>query len=78
LTFLLDIDVEQGLQRAAARGGAESRFENFDRDFNERLRQGFLDIARRNPDRCTIVDAAADPDTVAAAIWGAVAGRFDL
>jgi dTMP kinase len=78
LTLMLDLDVETGLGRASARGAAESRFENFDRDFHERLRQAFLDIARRNPDRCHVIDAAADPDTVAAAIWSAVARRFAL
>jgi dTMP kinase len=78
LTLMLDLDVETGLKRAGARGAAESRFENFDRDFHERLRQAFLDIARRNPDRCHVIDAAADPDAVAAAIWSAVARRFAL
>ena len=75
---MLDIDVETGLKRASVRGNAESRFENFDRDFHERLRQAFLDIARRNPDRCIIIDATADEDAVAAAIWAAVARRFGL
>lgn len=77
-TLVLDLDVETGLTRAASRGGAESRFENFDRDFHERLRQAFLEIARRNPDRCEIIDAAAPEDAVAAAIWAAVARRFGL
>lgn len=77
-TLVLDLDVETGLARAGKRGAAESRFENFDRDFHERLRQGFLDIARRNPARCVVVDAARDEDAVAAAIWTAVAGRFGL
>ena len=77
-TLVLDLDVETGLARAGKRGAAESRFENFDRDFHERLRQGFLDIARRNPARCVVVDAAQDEDAVAAAIWTAVAGRFGL
>lgn len=77
-TLVLDIDVETGLKRAGARGAAESRFENFDRDFHERLRQAFLEIARRNPDRCAIIDAAEDPDAVAAAIWAAMARRFGL
>ena len=34
------------------------RFEKFDRDFHEKLRQAFLDIAKRNPDRCAVIDAA--------------------
>jgi dTMP kinase len=78
LTLILDLDVETGLKRAHSRGAAESRFENFDREFHERLRQSFLDIARRNPDRCQVIDAAQDQDKVAAAIWSAVARRFDL
>jgi dTMP kinase len=78
LTLMLDLDVETGLGRAGSRGPAESRFENFDRDFHERLRQGFLDIARRDPGRCMVVDAAQTQDAVAAAIWDAVARRFDL
>jgi len=77
-TLVLDLDVETGLRRAGARGAAESRFENFDRDFHERLRQAFLDIARRNPDRCEIVDATGNEDAVATAIWTAVARRFGL
>jgi dTMP kinase len=77
-TLMLDIDVETGLKRAGARGNAESRYEKFDRDFHERLRQAFLEIAKRHPDRCTIIDAAADQDSVAAAIWTAVARRFGL
>ena len=78
LTLVLDLDVETGLKRAASRGGAESRFENFDREFHDRLRQAFLDIAKRNPDRCVLIDAAKDEETVAAAIWAAVARRFGL
>ncbi len=77
-TLMLDIDVETGLKRAGARGGAESRFENFDRDFHERLRQAFIEIAKRHPDRCALIDAAQGEDDVAAAIWAAVARRFGL
>lgn len=77
-TLVLDLEVEAGLKRAAARGGVESRFENFDRDFHERLRQAFLDIAKRNPDRCALIDAGDDEETVAASIWAAVARRFGL
>jgi dTMP kinase len=77
-TLVLDLEVETGLARAAGRGAAESRFENFGRDFHERLRQGFLDIARRNPGRCLVIDAAQNESSVAAAIWAAVAARFDL
>jgi dTMP kinase len=77
-TLVLDVEPETGLKRAHARGGAESRFENFDRSFHEKLRQAFVDIAKRNPDRCALIDAAQDEDAVAEAIWAAVARRFGL
>ena len=78
LTLILDLEVETGLSRAASRGAAESRFENFDRDFHEKLRLAFQEIARRHPDRCILIDASADEDAVAAAVWSAVARRFGL
>ncbi len=78
LTLILDLPVETGLARAGARGGTETRFESFDQDFHERMRKAFLDIARRQPDRCRVIDAIGDESQVAAAIWEAVRGRFDL
>ncbi len=77
-TLVLDLDVDTGIARAMSRGGAESRFEQFDRDFHERLRQGFIDIAKRNPDRCVLIDASGSEDEVAAAIWAQVARRYGL
>lgn len=78
LTFVLDLPVEVGLARATTRGKGATRFERFDAAFHERLRQAFLGIARRNKERCVVIDAAQDPDAVAAAIWKAVAKRFKL
>ncbi|HEV7959737.1 MAG TPA: dTMP kinase [Rhizomicrobium sp.] len=77
-TLVLDLDVETGLKRAGVRGGAETRFENFDREFHQRLRQAFIEIAKRHPDRCALIDAGGTEDEVAAAIWAAVARRFGL
>jgi dTMP kinase len=77
-TLVLDLDVETGLKRAGARGGAETRFENFDREFHQRLRRAFIEIAKRHPDRCALIDAGGTEDEVAAAIWAAVARRFGL
>ena len=78
LTVILDLPVETGLRRAQARGPAEGRFEKFDAAFHERLRQAFLDIAKRAPERCMVVDAGGNEDDVASAIWRGVARRFDI
>jgi len=78
LTFVLDLPVDVGLARAHARGAQETRFEKFDTAFHEKLRQAFLDIARRAPDRCIVIDASQSEDAVAAAIWDAAARRFGL
>ncbi|CAO3424069.1 dTMP kinase [Azospirillum endophyticum] len=78
LTLILDIDVETGLRRAVARHGGEDRYERMDIGFHQRLRDGFLDIARREPERCAVVDADADLDGVQARIWDAVSSRLGL
>ena len=82
LTIILDLPVEAGLARAQARedakGSKEDRYERMPAGFHERLREGFLDIARREPERCVIVDAAPDAETVAEAVWRAAAERFNL
>ena len=78
LTLIMDLDVQIGLARAHARPGAENRFEKFGVQFHEKLRQAFLDIARRNPDRCRVIDASGTEDEVAEQIFTAVGARFDL
>ncbi len=82
LTLILDLDVTLGLKRANARpqttSAVENRFEKFGADFHEKLRQAFLEIARRNPDRCRLIDASGSEDQVAEAIFAAVSRRFDL
>jgi dTMP kinase len=73
LTLIFDLDPELGLSRAKHRGEAEEdRFERKGLDFHRRIREGFLDIARREPDRCRIFDAAKPVDEVAVDVWAAV------
>jgi dTMP kinase len=77
LTLILDLTAEVGLSRAEARGGA-ARFESKGLDFHQRLRAGYLEIARREPERCVVIDADAEIDAVTAAIAEAVAQRLAL
>lgn len=76
LTLILDLPAEVGLQRAEARGGA-ARFESKGLAFHERLRAGYLEIARREPDRCVVIEANAEIDAVTAAISDAVDQKLE-
>ena len=78
LTLILDLPVEEGLRRAGARAGAETRYEQMDADFHRRIREGFLTIARQEPSRCAIIDAASDIGAVQTAIRAVVHDRLDL
>ena len=76
LTLLLDVPVETGRERARER--QKSRYEAMNDGLHLRVREGFLEIARREPGRVAVVDAAQDPDSVAAAVQAVVARRFGL
>ena len=76
LTLLLDLPVETGRDRA--RGRQKSRYEEMNDELHLRVRAGFLEIARREPERVAVIDAGKDPDSVAAAVETVVAGRFGL
>ena len=74
LTIILDVPVEIGLQRAAARRGAGTpdRFEAEDIKFHQELRDAYRQIAAEDPDRCVLIDATASADVVAAQVWTAL------
>lgn len=72
-TLLLDLDPVLGIARSHGRDHAETRFEREAAAFHQRVREGFLAIARAEPGRVRVVDAAAPLEAVAAAIWEGVA-----
>jgi dTMP kinase len=74
LAIILDVPVEIGLQRAAARrgSGVPDRFEAEDIKFHQDLREAYKQIAAEDPQRCELIDANADTDTVAARVWKAL------
>lgn len=76
LTLIFDLPVSVGLERAFGRGLFETRFESKGLEFHERLRAGFLDIAARHPERCVVIDAEGDQDSVEARIRAAVQARL--
>lgn len=72
LTLIFDLPVDVGLERAFGRGLFETRFESKGLEFHQRLRDGFLDVARRHPERCVVIDATGEVDQVAARLWSVV------
>ncbi len=86
-TFLLDCPPMDGLMRvgslqtllfdmdAIARVDEEAEFRRFEEEpiaFHERVRKGYLTLARAEPSRWTVIDGSASEDEVFAAIWGAL------
>lgn len=66
LTLILDLEVESGLARARRRNTVEGnqawgRFEAETMRFHQRVREGYRLLARREPDRITLVDASGSP-----------------
>lgn len=79
LTLILDLDPDIGLARAAKRrspGESVDRFESETLAFHRKLREAYLDIARREPQRCVVLDASLPPAELADAAWAAVSGRL--
>jgi dTMP kinase len=78
LTFVLDVPAEIGLARAAKRRGAgeADRFEQESLDFHRTLRSAYVQLAKENPARCALIDAAAPPGDVAGRIWSFMTIRF--
>ena len=57
LTIILDLDPSVGMERAGNRGELD-RIEQEQQSFFHRVRQGYLDIAKAEPERCLVIDAS--------------------
>jgi dTMP kinase len=72
LTLVFDMDPEAALARAHSRNseGAsrESRLDDEPAEFHRRVREGFLDLAYREPDRVQVIDAVGSPEEVFARV----------
>ncbi len=80
LTLLLDLKIKTGFERIAQRflelGESADRFEQEERSFHERVRQGYLTLAEEEPERFRVVDAAAEPEAVSVNIWKIIEEEF--
>ena len=64
LTFILDIDPTQGIERALGENNKETRFEEKDIIYHKKIRDGYMNIARDNPNRCVIISGTNDIEQI--------------
>jgi len=82
LTIVMDMDPKEAFQRVEERSKdsgiaiSSDRFERENIQWHQRLRQGFLEIAKNNPERCFVVSATGDELDIAEEIWGIVQKQF--
>src|SRR5512141_824287 len=76
LTVLLDVDVETGLQRKTLNGSEWNRLDAYTLEFHERVRQGYLQMVRSEPQRWVVVDASQAWRLVQEELRGAIMARL--
>jgi len=78
LTWILDIPVTAGLQRASDRTDENSRYERMEMEFHERVREGYLELARGEPERCVVIDAQAGIADIQEELRRVIIDRFKV
>ncbi|MEE9547011.1 MAG: dTMP kinase [Hyphomicrobium sp.] len=83
VTVILDLPIEIGLQRVESRrneapqaSATPDAYERRGLDFHQKLREAFAAIAMAEPQRCLLIDASADEQAVADAIWSGITDRL--
>ena len=81
LVLVLDIPVELGLRRTASRSSGTTQNDRFDSEstaFHTAVRNGFLELARREPGRFAVIDASLSPEEVTQSILEAIHARLAI
>lgn len=76
LTIILDMPVESGIERALKRDANANRYEKMGLDFHRNLRRAFLEIEKKEPGRCVVIDAIGSIDEIHAKIVSVVQKRL--
>jgi len=76
LTILLDLEIELGLQRKTEGGSEWNRLDAYTVDFHRRVRQGYLELVRLEPQRWVVVDASHGRQEVQDELRRLVLGRL--
>lgn len=74
ITFVFDLDSTIGISRSLQRHTSETRYEQMPIEFHQRMRQGYLDIAKENSDRCRLIDASQSKELIHQQIISALEG----
>ncbi len=77
LTLLLDLDVETGLRRKELKG-EWNRLDAYDLAFHHRVRNGYLNLVKAEPERWVVIDASQEPGNVQEEMRRAVAKRLRI
>lgn len=77
-TYIFLINPEEGLERTLSREDKEDRFEKMGLSFHERIRAGYLEIAKAYPKRCNLIDASQSIETIAEEIVKDLRTTFNL
>lgn len=76
LTLLFDLEPERGLARRAQAPGPTNRLDREPVEFHARVRARYLELARAEPQRWQVIDAAAEPAALERAVWAAIEPRL--
>ena len=77
LTLLFDLDPEVGLSRRGDAAGVPNRLDRESLAFHARVRAQYLELARAEPGRIVVIDAARPPGLVEAEAWEALSARLE-
>ena len=78
LTFVMDLQVGEGLKRTKARVVGEDRYESMGLSFHEKVREAFLEIAANETDRCVVIDSMQSVERISRQVIDLVEQRFEI
>lgn len=77
LTLLFDLDPQEGLKRRLVSGGEWNRLDDYALAFHQRVREGYLELARAEPERWVIMNAAQAVEVLQAEVRAIIDQRLE-
>ncbi len=76
ISFIFDLDISLQRARLRSRGVALMSYERLGDNFHQKVREGFLDIAKNAPQRCHLLDGSRSEDDLGEEIWDHIRSRL--